>query len=177
MKKALYLLFFSAISSIAFAGVSSRETREVSMAEKSILYSIIRSRTQGIQDICTSNPDVCFATDQTELALALLGARNSQPSLEAMAKLIRFRLDGAGAESFQCYVLLHGLQILKIWKSASPHNLSSFCFKEVDDAKRSFEASTIRANHVCNTPKDIEIRQKNLMEAIRLGRKCDPSDF
>jgi hypothetical protein len=155
----------------------SRESREIKMAEQFILLSSMRSASSEIREMCMKNRPYCEGTDQRELALALIGARNSESSLNSLAQLLRFSLDGAGGESRTCYILQNGEKIADILRSTSAEKLFVQCNREVAEVKKNAGFESVKTSNICAAKTEISQQKNDLLKAIKRSEKCDPGDF
>jgi hypothetical protein len=119
----LCVITFLLISSLLSANTETREQREVEMAEKSILASIAISSSPQGRDLCTRTPLACLGANRAELALALIGARQTPISVAALLRLLRFRTDGVLSEDYECYVLKHSALSRTSLKQMKPQEL------------------------------------------------------
>jgi immunity protein 57 of polymorphic toxin system len=171
----LVLVMFS----YAWASAETREQREIQMAEKSILGSIAVGATPKGRDLCTTDALACVGANGAELALALIGARGTPPSVEALVRLLRFRMDGALGEDYDCYVLKRGVLSKTYLKRANAEELEKECRSEVAhlvaNDRQSFEG--LDAGAVCSSPDQIREHIQQLVSAIGAGRRCSAEDF
>ncbi len=101
-------LIVIAASALGFSQEMKHEEREMRVAEQAILASLaVASSPQG-RYLCRQNELACAGPDKGELGLAVIGARTNEASADALAALMRYRLDAGLAEEYQCYILAGG---------------------------------------------------------------------
>lgn len=178
MKALFSFILILTIFNVEAKTISSRESRELKMAEQLILISSIRAANPLIQELCMKNRFFCIGTDQRELAIALIGARTSEASLTSLVKLLRFKIDGSGGEDRTCYLLQYGEKLSEILRAYSVEKLTSQCAFEVEQVKKTNEIfKKIKIQDICESKSEI-IKQKNsFLKAIQLNEKCDLEDF
>ena len=173
------IIAFFFVTSLISVFAETREQREVEMAEKSILGSIAVFATPAGHDLCAKVPIACVGANRAELALALIGARETPISGAALLRLLRFRMDGALSEDYECYVLKHSAHSKIYLKQLKPVELERKCRSEVAllvaNDKQSFEG--LDSGAVCASQDQIRRRIEELSEAIRAGRHCAAGDF
>ena len=125
------IIAFFFVTSLISVFAETREQREVEMAEKSILGSIAVFATPAGHDLCAKVPIACVGANRAELALALIGARETRISGAALLRLLRFRMDGALSEDYECYVLKHSAHSKIYLKQLKPVELERKCRSEV----------------------------------------------
>jgi hypothetical protein len=137
----------------------------------------MRSASKEVQAACRGNSLACFDTDQTELALALIGSRKDREATLVLAELLRYRLDGAGGETYHCYVLQHGAGVELYWKKTSPEKLAKQCVSEVTKRKGESGINDVSPDQICASKKSILSWQTDLVKAIKRGTQCNSEDF
>jgi len=158
--------------------MGSREERELAMAENAILTSLMVAQNQASRYMCSQNAYACVGPDRSELALALIASRNSSNSLNSLANLVRFRIDGGLSEDFVCYTLDKGKNIAKYLKKLNPKMLEKRCRTELSEVTRRnkglFTETTLE---VCAEPATIKERVRDLLESLRTSERCSAEDF
>jgi hypothetical protein len=155
-----------------------RETREVRLAESSLLWGMVTTSAVQGRAACEPYSPVRCCPDRMDLALALLGNKQSAVALEALAALVRFRLDGSVSEDFHCYVLAKGKPLLKQLRKVVPADLVARCEREVTDAKKGTEGiDEVQPTAICRGRAEIEAEIRMIASAIAAGRKCADEDF
>ena len=169
--------FVVLVESVAMA--ETREQRELKMAEKSVLSSIAVFGSPKGRELCAREPLACAGADKAELGLALIGARNSGPSVYVLVHLLRFRMDGSLSEDFECYVLKHAAQARPYLKQVKPGEIAKLCQSEVQQliANDPKSFAGLDTNSVCADEQSIQKRSKELVRAIDAGSKCPQEQF
>jgi len=174
----IFVLPFNAFS-VSERQKETREDRELAMAENAILTSIIVGKNPASQYLCTQNAYACMGPSRAYLALALIAAKNSSRSLESLANVLRYRIDGALSEDYDCYVLSKGKTIVPYLQKLNPEELAKKCKDETNQVlqknKGLFKETT--SAEVCSEPTMIKEQVKDLLHAIRNSAKCHPDDF
>lgn len=170
---------FVLISFQGAASAGSREQREVEMAGKSILSSIAVSASPQGRGLCSKVPLACVGANKAELGLALIGARKTPVSVQALVRLLRFRMDGSLAEDYECYVLKDSPLSETYLKQTKPADLERRCRSEVDEFVANDRQSLdgLDPETVCSSQDQIRRRMERLLVAVRAGRHCSESDF
>jgi Immunity protein 57 len=178
-KAAICFLIPILLFSQTVASTENREQREMKMAEKSILSSIAVFKSPKGQNLCVREPLACAGADKAELALALIGARNSSLSVQTLIRLLRFRMDGVLSEDFECYVLKHAVLARTQLKALRPEDLVKHCHSEIQQLLTNDATSFqgLETASVCDDERSIQQRSKELIRAIDAGRKCDRDQF
>lgn len=147
----------------------SSEVEDVKMAEEGFLTNLaVQSSPKG-KSLCLENSAACVGPDRGEMAMALIAARSSRPSLIALARLARFKLDGVYAEDYDRYVLDKGAAIYGILTSLRPADLRTQCSQEFSELTQSYKSALegVHENVVCADTSSIQERVHELAEAIR----------
>lgn len=157
---------------------SSREDRELAMAENAILTSLMVAQNPTSRYLCTQNAFACIGPDKTELALALIASRSSSKSLSTLANVLRFRIDGGLSEDFECYTLNKGKKMTEYLRKLNTDKLAKKCKDDVSQVvnrnKGLFSETSIE---VCADPVRIKERVRDLLESIRSSTVCSNEDF
>ena len=174
--KTIFFIVFLVIAKLSFASekpiptTSSRENSEVKMAESAILASVmVPANDEG--QLYLNN--IAFSGD---LGLALIAARNSKISLNSLANLLRYRLDGSLAEDYHCYVPEKGKHLIIYLKQINPDKLEKQCIGEVlklVEANPSLFSD--KSETKCTSKAEIKKQVKELIASI--NTRCNPEDF
>jgi Immunity protein 57 len=158
---------------------TTREQRELKMADESIRASLAVSRSPKGRYLCSESRIACLGADKAELGLALVGARSTKASLAALADLARYRMDASLAEDYGCYILQKSGLIENYLVTAKPSLLEERCNSELEKLvstdKQSLEG--LKSSAVCADERSIRTKIKELVDAIHQGRKCASEDF
>lgn len=114
-----------------------------------------------------------------ELGLAYIGEKKTKVALNTLAKIRRYKLDGAMSESYMCYVLSKGTTILKIFQNIDFQAEQTNCESEVGARLMTLGVSD-HASYVtaaCSTPNINVEWLKEIRAAIRSGSKCDAENW
>jgi len=105
--------------------------------------------------------------------MSLIAARNTNASLQALASLVRFKLDGAYSEDYDDLLLAKSKAIEPFLTSLSPQVLHEQCVKEFAELvhKSGSALGNASDSRVCRTEDAIKADIKKSLEAIREGRK------
>ena len=105
--------------------------------------------------------------------MSLIAARDTKASLQALASLVRFKLDGAASEDYDDLLLAKGKALEPFLTSLSQKVLHEQCMKEFAELVHE-SGSTLgdtSDTRVCRSEDAIKTDIKNTLEAIRQGRK------
>ena len=166
------VLALSLWGSLVAARRDRAEVEDVKMGEEGLLAALaVQSSPKG-KSLCNENSAACMGPDRGEMALALIAARTSRPSLIALASLVRFKLDGAYAEEYESYVLDKGAAIHSILASLRPEKLHTQCSQEFADLARSYKSALegVHEDTVCAEASSIRESVRELMGAIQGGK-------
>jgi hypothetical protein len=163
----------------ASAEYSSREQRELRMADQAILASLAVSSTPAGRKLCRENELACIGPSKAELGLSLIGRHTTKEGRLALVRLLGYQLDGAVAESYSCFVLNTGPVIKKELLATKPKSLRARCHEELGRLMRSRIASfrDFDESQVCADPDTIATKVKELVDGISKGVKCTAEDF
>jgi hypothetical protein len=171
------IVIFCLLTAGAQAAPNEREARELKLSEQLIIMSSIRAANPTIQELCLKHKPICEGTDQREIALSLIGARNSEISMISLINLLRFNLDGAGGETRTCYILQNGEQIYPLLSSSSGEKLASQCSREVSEIGKNAGLGKVKIKDICTNKLEISRQKDELLKAIKRNEKCAPEDF
>lgn len=155
----------------AHARKDNSEIEDITMAEQGLLASLaVQSSPKG-RSLCFQNAVACVGPDRAEMALALIAARNSRRSLLALARLVRFKLDGANGEDYDGYVVAKGAAIEKVLASLSPEKLHEQCSQEFGKLADSYRSALEGAHEtaVCDDTNSINEHVQELLSALHNG--------
>ncbi|MGO9803218.1 MAG: Imm57 family immunity protein [Steroidobacteraceae bacterium] len=163
------------VSSLATAQIDTREQRLIDHARYCLVNDII---VGSLNDGATLDR-ARMSCRAGELGLAFIGERSSQRSLEALAGLRRYVLDGAVGESYSCYVLSKGDKVLTLLKKLNPQKEHQACEAEVTRraAELGLNAKDVNLGGVCASPGDVTSWVKDMSAAVGAHRQCDPQDW
>ncbi len=170
----LLTVAFALVFPVTVMSDGDREAREVRFAEDSLLWGLIASQSQEGLAACQTESVSC-CPERTDLALMVLANKRSPAALAALAALVRFQLDGAVAEDFDCYLLAKGKPLLKHLRAVKPAELAARCEREVKEKKAAMKdrIADVQPSGVCEGKQRIEARIKEISSAISAGRRCD----
>jgi len=109
------------------------ERGDIDQGQRAILASLAIATSSSGARLCIQTPVACLGPDRLELGMSLIAARNSNTSLRALARLVRFKLDGAYSEDYDDLLLAKGKAIEPFLTSLSPEVLHAQCVKELDE--------------------------------------------
>jgi hypothetical protein len=146
----------------------SSELDDLKMANEAFLGSLAVQLSPKGRSMCRDNSAACVGPDRGEMGLALLAARSSRRSLVALARLVRFRLDGAYAEEYDSYVLDKGGAIRGILLALHPNDLRAQCSREFAELAQSYRSALegVSEDMVCADRTSVQERVRRLLEAI-----------
>ena len=138
------------------------ERDDISQAENAIVTSLAITASSHGESLCTQAPLACFGPDRTELAMSLLGARNSPDSLRALASLLRFAFDGGNYENYHEIVAEKGKTIRPYISAISPKSLHARCMNELAELIRITGSALgqVREGRVCQDEETITAQQE-----------------
>jgi hypothetical protein len=151
------------------------EAEDIKMGEEGFLASLAVDSSEKARTLCVQNSAACVGPDRGEIALALIAARNSRPSLLALAGLVRFSLDGAYAEKYDSLVLSKSAAIQGILASLRPEKLHAQCSREFTSLAQSNKSALedVHENMVCAYTRSIQEKVAQLLSAIRHGKSAE----
>lgn len=154
--------------------IVSRETRELELADVSLVASLMVAGNPKSRYLCTENPFACFGARSSELALSLIAARSSVASNQYLARLVRLRLDAGLAEDYRCLVLAKGRNFTEQLTRLDPIQLANLCPKEVAGLrKREAQGfAELDVSAVCVDAAQIREKIDALLTSLRSGTKC-----
>jgi len=149
------------------------EQEDIGQAQRAVLASLTIATSSSGARLCVQTPVACVGPDRLELAMSLIAARNTNASLQALASLARFKLDGAYSEDYDDLLLAKGKAIEPFLTSLSPQVLHEQCVKEFSELvhKSGSALGDASDSRVCRSEDAIKADIKNSLEAIREGRK------
>jgi Immunity protein 57 len=166
-------------ASHAVFSAETREQRELAMAEKSIMGELAVSASPKGRALCTNDPLACVGANKAELGLALIGARGTSTSVAVLVRLMRFHMDGALSEDYDCYLLKYGGLSRTYLKRLKPAELEKECQSDLTELmandRQSFAG--IDSRGVCSSQEQIRQRINEAVSAIDAGRHCKDEDF
>ncbi len=160
---------------IALAQSRSGEREDLRLAENAIVSRLALLNASPY--ICTDQPASCIGVDQTELALALIAARNTPESLRSFARLHRYVFDGALAETYDQLLCEKAANIQKYVAALKAKELREQCTAEFSAAVKRHpkELSTANIEFVCSSERHIELELDNTLKMVKNPPKsCEP---
>jgi hypothetical protein len=108
------------------------------------------------------------------LALSSIASQDTVDSRICLARLVRFGLDGALAEDYDCEVLAKGPEMAKVLTSLSPAALEKQCHGEFRGLMKTWspELEGLKEETVCRGAAEIEREIREAVTAIKAGRVC-----
>lgn len=157
----------------ANSSANRHEREDIAQAEKAVLSSLAVAVSPRGQSLCIETPIACLGPDRLELAMSLLSARNSPDSLQALAGLVRFGLDGGFSEDYHDLVIGKGHAIEPFLIALSPQHLHERCEKEFTELIQTNgpELGHIREPDVCRSETEIKTDIGSTLDAIRRHRR------
>jgi hypothetical protein len=129
--------------------------------------------------LCKENKLACIGPTKEEIAIALIGARQTKRSREALLRLLAYNLDGSVGEGYNCYVLNSGRLMKLELLSARSEKLANSCEERVNNTvtelNRTFPG--FESAGICSTPVQIKARIRQFSGAIDRGERCSGEDF
>jgi len=175
MRPLVVAALLATVSSLATGQTDTREQRLIDHARYCLVNDIIVGSLNGSVSVDRERVS-CRAG---ELGLAFIGEQSSQRSIEALAGLRRYVLDGALGESYSCYVLSKGDKVLNLLKKLNPQKEHEAC--EIEVTRRAAEfgltAKDVNVGGVCASPGDVSSWVKDMSAAVAAHRHCDPQDW
>ncbi|AXI03046.1 Imm57 family immunity protein [Aquirhabdus parva] len=174
MKSMLFILLFITTQIVSanerLTSPQDRESREIQMAESAVLLSIM----------IPTNEEGRLYLDNTasagELGLALIAAKNSKASLNSLAKLLRYRLDGSLAEDYHCFIPKKGKRVIKYLKQINPTKLETQCLGEVNKLL-TLHPSLLSGQSIIKCTPEVEIKRQVKELIGSLDIQCNSEDF
>ncbi len=175
MRPILATLCLAIGGSIATAQTTTREERLIDHAEYCLVNDIIVSSLPAAENVARGHV-TCRAG---ELGLAFIGEQSSQLSIEALAKLRRYTLDGALGESYTCYVLSKGDKVLALIKRQDLQSERKVCESEVAHriGELGLAQKDVPIGAVCAAPADVSGWIRDMSAAVQAHRKCNSEDW
>lgn len=177
LSRSFWGIVLSALASRGLAAnpLNGLEQRNIEMANHAIVASLVVAASEKGRYLCSEAPLSCLGADDGELALALLENIRSGDSDRAIAELLRFRLDAAYEESYECTLANERKRLKTYLNAISPVVLHERCVGEVrkflDRAKR--YTGNVDVSRVCLTPKEIVAKRSNLVGLTNNEGACD----
>ena len=149
-----------------------REERLIAHARYCLLNEIVLS--VGAAE--ARQTTVCRAG---ELGLAFIGERSSRKSNAELAALRRYVLDGSLGESYSCYVLAKGRQVIPLLKALDYVEQRRLCEMEVGQRLRELgiASNVVDMNAVCTTATAARDWVKEISHAALRERNCSEHDW
>lgn len=151
----------------------SLEEQDLRMAQDTFVERL--AVENAFPNLC--DQEICVSADPTELALALVAARNTSNSLRALAALHRFVFDGAVAERYD-ELLCHKARLIEKYVAAlKPQELRTQCVAEFNAAAKSHRKALelAKVDGVCSSEKQIETKLESTLEMVRKPpMPCEP---
>jgi len=175
MRPLVAAAFLGMVSSLATAQIDTREQRLIDHAR----YCLVNDIIVGSLNAGAKVDQARISCRAAELGLAFIGEKSSQPSLEALAGLRRYVLDGALGESYTCYVLRRGDKVLNLLKKLNPQKEHEACEAEVTRRAAEFglSAKDVNIGSVCAAPGNVSSWVKDMSAAVGAHRQCNPQDW
>ncbi|HFS3073841.1 TPA: Imm57 family immunity protein, partial [Escherichia coli] len=120
MVRLLTIVLFFSIS--ANAVTVNQFQRELDLADKAILWSLISASTQEGRKACSLSYFSCKAAE-AELGLAYMAANDNKAFLTSLSRIMMYKIDAGLSESYTCYLLSKGKIIRPYLKNLNPHQL------------------------------------------------------
>jgi hypothetical protein len=149
------------------------EQEDIGQAQRAVLASLAIATSSSGARLCVLTPVACVGPDKLELGMSLIAARNTSASLQALASLVRFKLDGAYSEDYDDLFLAKGKAVAPFLSSLSPQVLHEQCVKEFAELvhKSGSALGDTSDSRVCRSEEAIKADVRSTVEAIREGRK------
>lgn len=181
MRRFLYVVMLMVICVNAMAQNTNKISREEGLlheGEYAILGDMMVQLEPAARTLCIQSPYACVGVVRSELGLDLIASINSSRSKKSLVDLSRYRLDGDLGESFGCYVLANGQEILPYLKKVKSVALNKRCQEEVAKFKHEHKGKfdSLAPRLICAEPQEIETRITNLTDEITHGVKCSDGD-
>jgi len=175
MRTLVAAAFLGIVSSLATAQIDTREQRLIDHAR----YCLVNDIMVGSLNAGARVDQSRISCRAAELGLAFIGEKSSQASLEALAGLRRYVLDGALGESYSCYVLRRGDKVLNLLRKLNPQKEHEVCEAEVTRRAAEFglSAKDVNVGAVCASPADVVSWVQDMSAAVRAHRQCNPQDW
>jgi hypothetical protein len=156
-----------------------REKRELQVARTSILATLLTNKHPKGKYRCAQDQLACITASPAELGLALIGARVTKHSSDALSGLIAVQLDAGLGEDFMCYVLDRGKSFGQQVERLDPAKARAVCLADAKAvlARVGAPLAGVDASAVCRDEKEIANRKAEIASAIRAGSRCNKSDF
>jgi len=151
------------------------EKEELQMGNAAILTSL--AAFSSSPTLWHEHPAVCSSANGIELGTALIAARNSAQSLQSLARLHRFVLDGGYGETFDRYLCQKGRRLEKYVAELKPEDLRNQCVQEFQKAVKanSEELGQARLDSVCAKVANIRSHLSESLEMVQHPRaSCEP---
>lgn len=171
MKSATSTLIFAAL--VNFSSVAaSADAPTVRIAELAIGADILLEGAEATKSRCATTP--CPGPRQSEVGLALLAANKSAAGTRALARLIRYRLDGGLSEDYTCAVLERQSTMRRELRALNPKDLTRVCESDFHELTRSHSKffSVSDRGVLCRSVEAIDAARSELLEALLARRKC-----
>ena len=142
------------------------EAKDLKLGEQAILVSMAVSSAElhGNQGVKGPGPD------PFELGLALVAARSSPKSLQALSSIVRFRFDGYFSEEYDSAVLAKGPRIEKSLRLLNADHLHQQCADEFANLQKDKPyAPFIKGaseDEVCESISGIKVHVQELVGAL-----------
>lgn len=155
------------------SAVRKAEHRDIDQGQRAVLASLTIATSSSGARLCVQTPVACIGPDRLEMGMSLIAARNTKTSLQALASLVRFKLDGSYSEDYDDLLLAKGKAIESFLTSLSPQELHEQCVKEFAELvqKKGSTLGDTGDTRVCRSEDAIKADIKSTLEAIREGRK------
>lgn len=172
------LLVMLSVCSLDVISASNRDTREITMAEDAVFWSLVASSGERNRNECAINSFAC-SDDRGDLGLAFLGSKLSIEANDALIGLLRYRLDGAVASNFSCFVLSKKGIARKTLVRIRPSALRERCVAERERTITNHPElmSDVDHNAICADTEEIEAKRRQLLAGLKKGKTCPSSNF
>jgi hypothetical protein len=172
----IVVLIFVSTLSTQTAKVTT-EDDDIRVAETSLLTNLVVMQSTAGRSLCTDKPVACLGGDRGELAIALIAARNSPKSLQALARLHRYVLDASYGESFDQYVCEKGRSFEKYLIALRADKLRQQCVREFDELMHT-EGEELEGSKVDYVCADVAGIRTHIRQSLGMTRNppssCEP---
>lgn len=171
-------LWLAIISFNALADDTSREDREIQMADQAVFWSIAAAASDQGRAECSKSILSC-SDDRGELGLTWLANKRSPASRKALVSLLSYKIDAGLSEEFNCYVLEKGQYIVDDLSRADPKELRKYCEQKFVKAKVAAPSllHDVLVDSICSTEESVRNSIASLTKSINLNKKCTNDVF
>jgi hypothetical protein len=152
---------------------STFNERNIAMAEESILWALISSRSLSGKHACIENQISC-ADDRAILAITILGVSPSVMATKSLVGLLRYTIDADLGETHTCYLLSRGGSTNSFLRKIDPSQLMERCLHDVKLARmqRPLLLEGVSDDFICAGVDEISRRRDMLLKAMANKRRC-----